>query len=66
MLKRIALFWVIILLTACLSPINTAQKNNYVLNTTPPMNHTHRAKPQVLLISMQGLDAIMNDRKMEY
>jgi ABC-type uncharacterized transport system auxiliary subunit len=66
MLKRIALFWVIILLTACLSPINTAQKNNYVLNTTPPMNHTQRAKPQVLLISMPRLDAIMNDSNMVY
>jgi ABC-type uncharacterized transport system auxiliary subunit len=66
MLKRIALFGVIILLTACLSPVNTAQKNNYVLNTTPPMNHTLRAKPQVLLISMPRLDAVMNDNNMVY
>jgi ABC-type uncharacterized transport system auxiliary subunit len=66
MLKRVILLFVVILLTACLSPVNTAQKNNYVLNTTPPMNHALRAKPEVLLVSMPRLDAIMNDNNMVY
>ena len=66
MLKRVILLFVVILLTACLSPVNIAQKNNYVLNTAPPVSHTLRAKPEVLLVGMPRLDAIMNDNNMVY
>ncbi len=66
MLKKVTLLIFIMLLTACLSPVNTAQKNNYVLNTTPPMSHTPRAKPQVLLVLVPRLDAVMDNNKMVY
>ena len=66
MLKRIILLFVMVLLTACLSPVNTAQKNNYVLNTTPPISHTFRANPQVLLVLVPRLDAVMDNNKMVY
>ncbi len=66
MLKRVILLFAVLLLTACLSPVNITQKNNYVLNTTPPMSHTPRTNPQILLVSMPRLDAIMNDNNMVY
>ncbi len=66
MLKRITLLFVVLLLTACLSPVNTAQKNNYVLNTMPPFSHAAKVKTQVLLVSMPRLDAIMDNNKMIY
>lgn len=66
MLKRIALLGVIILLTACLSPTNATPEKDYVLNTTPPMHSVAKTRPQVLLLSMPRLDAIMNNNKMVY
>lgn len=66
MLKKIILLFMMVLLTACLSPVNTAQKNNYVLNTTPSMSHTPRVKSQVLLVSVPRLDAVMDNNKMVY
>jgi ABC-type uncharacterized transport system auxiliary subunit len=66
MLKRITLLFTVLLLTACLSPVNTAQKNNYVLNTMPPLSHTAKVKAQVLLVSMPRLDAVMDNNKMVY
>ena len=66
MLKRITLLFVTLLLAACLSPVNTAQKNNYVLNTMPPLSHVAQVKTQVLLVSMPRLDALMDNNKMVY
>lgn len=66
MIKRIILGCVIVLLAGCLSPINTAPQNNYVLNTTPPLSPVYRTKPQVLLVSMPRLDAVMDNNKMVY
>lgn len=66
MLKRITLLFTALLLTACLSPVNTAQKNTYVLNTMPPLSHTANIKTQVLLVAMPRLDAIMDNNKMVY
>jgi ABC-type uncharacterized transport system auxiliary subunit len=65
-LKKITPLIFILLLTACLSPVNTAQKNNYVLNTAPPMNHAPKIRSQVLLVSVPRLDPIMSNNKMVY
>lgn len=66
MLKKLILVFVVILLTACLSPVKTAQKNSYVLNMMPPSSGIAKVKTQVLLVSTPRLDAVMDNNKMVY
>ena len=66
MIKKISLLFAMTLLTACLSPINTTQKNNYVLNTMPPIHSATMVNPNVLLISKPQLNAVMNNNNMVY
>lgn len=66
MIKKITFFAIVLMLTACLSPISTTQKNNYVLNTVPPVNHAVNANSKVLLVSAPQLNAVMNNNNMVY
>lgn len=65
-MKKIGLLLLVLLLTACLSPVNTSSKNNYVLNTLPQMSRTPNANANVLLVSAPRMDAVMNNNNMVY
>jgi ABC-type uncharacterized transport system auxiliary subunit len=55
-----------LLLTGCLSPVTTPQKNNYILNSTPNLSPVSHSTSKVLLITLPRLDAVMNNNHMVY
>lgn len=66
MLKKIGVWGICLLMTGCLSPINTTSKNNYILNTVPPAHAMVSEHSKVLLVSIPRMDAVMDNNNMVY